>query len=232
MDYPGTWVMTQTWEQLLFLHWKITSQYMDLLLPKELELDTYQGSAWLTVLPFQVSHQRIRLLPELPLLRAYRELNVRTYVKYKGKPGVYFFSLDVDHPLAVIGGKTAGLPFHLAKIDLHQNGSLVSFTSSRMFKQGAFSAEYAPISKPVPVEAGSLDYWLLERYSLFVKFGKLVLQGDIRHEHWEVSRASVRIMENSILPFKVVSEPEQMHFCARKTAYIFPFRRVPMGRAF
>ncbi|NRD76524.1 DUF2071 domain-containing protein [Bacillus sp. BRMEA1] len=226
MNGLGPWIMTQTWEHLLFLHWKMAVHEMAPLLPNEFELDTYQDDAWLTMLPFQVSHQQFHWLPEIPLLLHYWELNVRTYVKYKGQPGVYFFSLDANHPLAVLGAKAVGLPFRQAKMDIHHEERLVFFNSRRWFGQGTFAVEYEPYSLQSPVTMGSLDDWLLERYCLFTKMGNWVLRGDIRHEKWKVSGARVRIKENSASPLHLKNEPILAHYCNRKKAYIFPFKKV------
>lgn len=86
--YPlpeAPWLMTQTWENLLFLHWPVDSALVKEHVPTEFELDTFEGQAWISMAPFQVKHQRFRILPEIPMLNEYLELNVRTYVKRNGK---------------------------------------------------------------------------------------------------------------------------------------------------
>jgi uncharacterized protein len=214
------WLMTQTWEHLLFFHWELDPQKVKPLLPSELELDTYAGKAWMTVLPFKVSHQRFRLLPEIPFLHSYFELNVRTYVKYRGIPGVYFFSLDVNNPLTVLGTNALSLPYKNAKMVMHRQRNDIVFTSNRLSDHAKFSAVYRPASPPAPVTSESLDYWLMERYRLFTKWGKWILQGEIGHDCWEVSTAKALISENSVSPIELSCEPDLTHYSSRKQAFI------------
>src|SRR6478609_9720678 len=97
----GPWVMAQNWEDLLFAHWPVAADVMRGLLPRELEIDGFQGQSWIGIVPFRMSGVRLRGTPAAPGLSAFLELNVRTYVKAGGKPGVWFFSLDAANRLAV-----------------------------------------------------------------------------------------------------------------------------------
>src|SRR5574340_8511 len=96
-------VMWQNWLELLFAHWPIDPEEMRPYLPPTLTLDTYDGKAWLGIVPFRMSNVRPRFLPPLPWLSFFPELNVRTYVTYDQEPGVWFFSLDAARLLAVWG---------------------------------------------------------------------------------------------------------------------------------
>ncbi len=97
----GPWVMAQSWRELLFAHWRIPVEALRPLVPAELELETWDGSAWLGVVPFLMAGVRPRGVPALPRLSAFPEINVRTYVKVESKPGVWFLSLDAANSLAV-----------------------------------------------------------------------------------------------------------------------------------
>src|SRR5947207_7616312 len=99
----GPWIMTQTWDNLLFAHWPISPDAMRQVVPPALELDTYDGKAWLGIVPFEITDFRPRSFPGIPGLSTFPEINVRTYVTLGGKPGVYFFSLDAANLPAVIG---------------------------------------------------------------------------------------------------------------------------------
>src|SRR5690348_5636242 len=99
-DLPqGPWAMAQNWEDLLFAHWPVPMEAMRALVPRGLNLDTFEGQAWIGIVPFRMSGVRLRGLPPMPGLSAFPELNVRTYVKSGGKPGVWFFSLDAANRL-------------------------------------------------------------------------------------------------------------------------------------
>ncbi|WP_158587538.1 YqjF family protein [Neobacillus notoginsengisoli] len=122
--YPlpdAPWLMTQTWENLLFLHWPVDAELVRQHVPAELELDTWDGSAWISISPFQVKHQRFRLLPEIPMLNEYLELNARTYVKRNGKQGIWFFSLDANLAPAVFAANgLLGLPYKHAEMKFEE----------------------------------------------------------------------------------------------------------------
>lgn len=107
----GIWIMRQTWIEVLFAHWPVDVSILRPMVPPILELDTYIGQAWISMLPFMLTNVRGRFLPSIPGARAFPELNLRTYVTYKGKPGIYFFSLDADHRLTVLGAR---MFFHLS----------------------------------------------------------------------------------------------------------------------
>lgn len=100
---PGRWAITQRWNDLLFAHWRAQSSQVAALLPEGLHLDTFDGSAWLGVVPFWMDRIKVRGIPTLPGARSFPELNLRTYVRdhRTGTPGVYFFSLDGANLLAV-----------------------------------------------------------------------------------------------------------------------------------
>src|ERR1700730_8087772 len=129
-------------------------------------------------------------------MRAYQELNVRTYVKYRGFHGIYLFSLDANHPLTVVAAKCLSLPYKHASIHMELKNKEIYFNSKRLLEPdpaGKFTAVYEPLSSPVPTVPGSLDDWLLERYCLFTVKEGVVFRGDIHHEKWEVCRAKARI---------------------------------------
>ena len=132
----GPWIMLQSWHDLLFAHWPIPIEQMRALIPAQLALDTFAGSAWVGVVPFRMSGVRPRGFPALPWLSAFPELNVRTYVRSRDpqnpKPGVYFFSLEAANPLAVwIARTTFRLPYFNADMHCHDDGSQIDYRSMR-----------------------------------------------------------------------------------------------------
>ena len=138
------WVMQQRWHDLLFAHWPIDAQSVRALIPPALELDTYDGQAWLGVIPFSMSGVHMRGMPPLPTTRAFAELNVRTYVKYGGRSGVWFFSLDAASTLAVIGARLgAHLPYYRASISVDRD-ALSPFVIASYFMKPANSAPQSP----------------------------------------------------------------------------------------
>ena len=86
--------MRMTWRSLLFLHWPLPPDAVRPLLPAEMTLDTFDGSAWVGLVPFTMTGVKFRWLGSIPSMRRFHECNVRTYVHRDGEPGVWFFSLD------------------------------------------------------------------------------------------------------------------------------------------
>ena len=117
----GPWVMTQSWNDLLFAHWAVPPSLIAAKLPPGLELDLFDGRAWIAVVPFWMSNVTPRGVPPLPGLSTFPELNVRTYVTVGGKrPGVFFFSLDADQ--SARRGRARGVlqPALLLVVDPHE----------------------------------------------------------------------------------------------------------------
>ncbi len=149
---PTPWLMEQTWVDLLFMHWPITSDRLRPLIPEPLEIDTYDGQAWIGVVPFGMTNVYFRNVPSVPYLSRFLELNVRSYVRFQGKSGVYFFSLDASNPVAV---EVARLWFHLpyfrAQMSKCSDAGKFFYTSERIDSRGRqseFAAAYRPTGEP------------------------------------------------------------------------------------
>jgi len=132
--------MAQTWNDLLFAHWPVAPNVLRALVPPELPLDTYDGTAWLAVTPFHMTGIRARGLPPIPGLSRFPELNVRTYVILDGKPGVYFFSLDVTSRMAVWGARTF---YRLPYFHAHMRGRLNNRQSRLCFASTCFRGAFS-----------------------------------------------------------------------------------------
>lgn len=198
------WVMAQSWQKLLFAHWMLPAEQVRAMIPSSLELDTWNGMAYIGVVPFLMNHIRARFLPTIPATRRFPELNVRTYVTYQGKPGVWFFSLDAANVLAVrVARQAFYLPYFDADMAITQHLNEWVQYDSRRTHRGAppadFIARYRPISDIYWSERGSLDAWLTERYCLYSIDAKgQVYRGDIHHEPWQLQHAEAEIIVNSM----------------------------------
>jgi uncharacterized protein YqjF (DUF2071 family) len=197
------WVMAQTWQHLLFAHWSVPTAMLRPMIPAGLEIDTWDGQAWVGVVPFRLTGLRLRGLPPLPLTNTFPELNVRTYVVKDGIPGVWFFSLDAANPLAVIGARVAfHLPYFNASMGIGVEGDVTHYISERTHRganKAVFSGNYAPIDSVQNYPTDSLDRWLTERYALYAanKRGK-IFRGDIHHHPWELQPAEAEIERNTM----------------------------------
>ena len=208
------WVMAQSWQKLLFAHWALPIDMVRPLIPSPLELDTFDGMAYVGVVPFLMNHVHGRSLPPIPTTSCFPELNVRTYVTHQGKRGVWFFSLDADSLLAVRVARLAFyLPYFDADMSITQHRKDWIQYDSRRNHRGATSADfiarYRPTSDVYLSDAGSLDEWLTERYCLYsMDANNKVYRGEILHEKWQLQHAEADITVNTMGRASKLSFPD------------------------
>lgn len=196
--------MSQTWSELLFAHWPVAAAQLRDYVPQQLQIDEFDGTAWVGVIPFRMTNVVPRGFPPIPYVSNFLELNVRTYVIYQGRPGVYFFSLDASNPLAVIVARsTYFLPYFQAAMSCSSNGDYVEYSSKRTHPNSSqliFQGRYRPVGPVESPSPGSLDYFLTERYCLYVPRGKNHLfRADIHHIRWPLQKAEAEIHINTMV---------------------------------
>jgi hypothetical protein len=229
----AAWVMKQVWEELLFAHWAWPAEALRPLIPAALELDTWEGQAYIGVVPFRMSGVRPRGLPAVPWLSAFPELNVRTYVKAGGKAGVYFFSLEAGNPVAVwVARNFFHLPYYNAAMTCHaQADSSIQYHSQRQHRgaPGAtFVGRYGPTGQPFAAKAGTLEHWLTARYALFTqnRQGQL-LRGEIHHVDWPLQPAQAQIELNTMTdPLGLTLPPNEPHLLYVQRIEVLVWRLV------
>lgn len=217
------WVMTMQWHDLLFAHWPLQPEVLRPLIPPVLEIDTFDGSAWLGIVPFRMAGVRPHYVPELPWLSAFPELNVRTYVTAGGKPGVWFFSLDAANPLAVRGARTVfHLPYFDARMRCSADGERIRYSSYRAHRKASgatLGMRYGPTGPVRLALPGSLDAWLTERYCLYAANHRgTVWRGEIHHRRWPLQPAEIEIEHNTMaeqLRLVLPAHPPLVHFARR-----------------
>jgi uncharacterized protein YqjF (DUF2071 family) len=218
--------MGQTWDDLLFIHYRVPSAQLRPLVPEGLELQEHSGSVWLGVTPFVVTGLRARGLLPLPVASGFRELNVRTYVTRNDKPGIWFFSLDASSRLAVEAARRLyRLPYFHADISVRRRGDELLYDCSRGDGK-AFSAEYHPDGAVFNAEPGSLAHFLTERYCLYAEHGGELFRADIHHRPWPLQPAQARIDLNTMPPVKVSQGETLVHYSARQDVVIWPLARA------
>ena len=231
-------VMYQSWRSLLFLHWEFPPEVIQPLLPKGLELDVFQGRAFVGLVPFTMRAVRPAGLPALAWLSNFHETNVRTYVHVEGRdPGVWFFSLEAANPLAVALARAwFSLPYYFAKMSLHEEpdadslGGVVKYHSERRLAGASPSPATSSIAARVlpvpaaPVVVGTLDSFLIERYLLYtVRRGRLQ-RGQVHHSPYSVQAAELLACEESLLASAGISRPVETpiaHYCGGVDVEIF-----------
>jgi uncharacterized protein YqjF (DUF2071 family) len=207
------------WTDLAFLHWPVAYDAIRPMVPTAFELGTFDGAAWVGITPFRMTGVRPRFGPPVPTTNDFLELNVRTYVRFRGRPGVYFFSLDAASRLAVVVARVAtNLPYRYARMTQTRDGDDVVYTSSRRESSAPsaeFRARYRATGDVALSAPGSFEYWATERYSLFTIAGDSVLRLDIEHEPWALQPVAVDIERNTMARaagIELPDAPPRAHF--------------------
>lgn len=217
------WTMRQVWSDLLFAHWPSPARALAERLPPGMELDTWEGEAWIGVVPFRMPYLSVRWLPDLPPFTHLLEINVRTYVRVGGKPGIYFFSLDADNPITIeIARRWYALPYFNARFDCKFSERLVDYRVTRTdwrAASGTFAARYRPTAEPHLATPGSLEDWLTARYALYTvtRRGR-IMRCDVAHAPWRLSPAEAEITTNTLAQSRGVTLADTaplLHYSAR-----------------
>ncbi len=232
---PGPWIMRQRWHNLLFAHWPVPADQLRQVVPGELEIDTCDGQAWLGIVVFRLTGIKLRLLPEVPALASFPEVNVRTYVRYKGRPGVYFLSLDADNPLSVaLARPWFKLNYYNAEVDFHADKEGVHVASRRL-ERGIPEARLQVCYRPTAGETcrpGPLERWLTERYCYYAVRRHRVYRCDIDHPQWPLQPAAASFAENSMAQAHGIELPAEtplLHYVRFMEAHVWLLRRAEFG---
>jgi uncharacterized protein YqjF (DUF2071 family) len=210
--------MGQTWENLLFAHWRVPHDALRPYVPARLELEEHDGSAWIGLTPFRVKGVRLRGAPPLPLLSSFYELNCRTYVRAGDRPGIWFFSLDASSRAAVAAARrTYRLPYRHAQIEAGGDSFRAETEGG-----GSFGARYHGVGMPARAERGTLEYFLAERYCLYAGEGEV--RAEIHHAAWPLQAAEAEVEQRGIAPVELEGEP-LCHFARRQDVVVWSLER-------
>lgn len=227
---------TQKWQNLLFLHWEVPFEAVRQLVPAELEIDTFEGRCFVGLVPFRMREIRPAWLPRR-LAFNFFETNVRTYVHYRGRPGVYFFSLDANSRLAVWAARLGwSLPYFYAKM----NGTApTSELATVQTNRSTYSCDRHGLKSHVDFRAptsfetariGTLEYFLLERYYLFVQRAKKIYVGQVHHAPYPFATADLLECYDQLVPaagFPTQGQPPSLvHYSPGVDVEVFAIKRT------
>jgi len=230
----GGWIMAQSWHDLLFAHWPVAAPLLRPHIPSRLAIDTFDGQAWLGVVPFRMSGVRLRGTPAVPWLSAFPELNVRTYVVANEKPGVWFFSLDAGNALAVsIARAWFHLPYFRASMSCEERNGWIEYRSERTHRgtpSGVLQGRYRPLGATSSAPSGSLEHFLTERYCLYAADGAgRIIRGEIHHGPWPLQPAEAELTKNTMAKIAGISLPAArplLHFSKRQDVIVWRPQRL------
>ncbi len=207
--------MHMAWHDLLFMHWRVPVEALRPHIPRALPIDTFDGSAWIGIVPFYMRNVRPRYTTSVSRLSNFAELNVRTYVTLDGKPGVWFFSLDCENAIAVrLARRLFFLPYMDAEMAVdvpphpsplpEGEGAGVAYASQRIHRNepsAEFIASYRPTGGVFHAQPGTLDYFLTARYCLYSADARdtlRVYRGEIDHADWPLQPAEAEVKRNTM----------------------------------
>jgi hypothetical protein len=226
--------MRMRWCDLLFAHWPVEVDVLRPLIPRALEIDTFDGRAYVGIVPFRMEDVAPRGLPALPRIGAFPEVNVRTYVRHDGVDGVWFFSLDAGSRIAVEGARTGfHLPYFRASMSMGRDGEVIDFRSERRDRRGrpaVLDVRYRPTGPVERAASGSLEAWLTARLRLFAvdRRGRLT-RTEIRHAPWALRPAEATFSTESLAAaqgIRLRDEPPHLRFADRLDVIAWWPRRV------
>ena len=193
------WIWRQAWLDLGFLHFRMRLADLVDRIPAGLRLETFDDTAWISVVPFRMADVMRRPLPSFPPFSSFPELNLRTYVTDGQKPGVWFFSLDADCRPVVWGGRHVyQLPYHLARMRQRKTEHGFDFTSTRRGADVRFEASWTGEGPVFEAQPGSFEHWIAERYCLYSQGRRGLTRVEVHHAPWPLQRATMDVRVNDI----------------------------------
>jgi len=217
--------MRQTWNYVTFLHWPYDPAVVRPLIPRELKLDLFDGTAWVGLVPFLITGLTLPRWPALPWLSRFPETNVRTYVVDRaGRRGVWFFSLDAARLAAVVGARTGyGLPYFWAKMRVRNDPHHVRYRSRRRLLRG---------HSDLTIEKGGLmpeqserDIFLTARFRLYARWLGRIVCARAEHRQWPLHTARVLRLRDSLVREAGLPQPQGealAHFAPRVDVRVGP----------
>lgn len=221
----------QTWRDLLFLHWPVSTAKVQKLLPPSLTVDTFDGTAYIGIVPFAMENVKPWWLPKAFAFN-FLETNLRTYVHHNGRPGVYFFSLEAASWLAVQAARWGWqLPYYYAGMRMDRKDDDIEYELLRHGRHKAyFRAHYTIGDKLGPSQPGTLEHFLLERYLLFTQKGRKLLCGQVHHKPYPAFLAHPREVQEELVAAAGLpatqGPPTLAHFSPGVDVDIFPLLPV------
>lgn len=223
----------QRWRNLLFLHWEVPVDALRAILPQDLAVDTFEGRAYIGLVPFTMRDVSPWWSPSVPGVSNFHEVNLRTYVHHRDRPGVWFFSLDAASSIAVIAARAGWhLPYHRASMDMEIDGDDVTYRSRRLWpgpKPAELSLSYRigeSLGHAVP---GTFEHFLVERYLLFAETGSGLEIGQVHHASYPIHRAEVKDLSESmvsVLGLPALSGPPHVLYSPGVDVDVFALTRA------
>jgi len=208
-------VMVQRWEQLAFLHWPYEPSTVRRLLPPQLEVDTFDGAAWVGLIPFRLTVSVPGLCP-VPWASAFAEINLRTYVRGPdGERGIWFFSLEASRLAAVMAARSwYHLPYMWSWMRIERQGRVLTYRSGRRWPDVSMTGHATELIRievgedVLPVALTERDAFLTARWRLYSALGMGLAATQIHHRPWPLKAAEVVTVGDELIRSAGLPVPE------------------------
>lgn len=205
----GNWAFYQEWNQAVFLHWEVEFENLKNWVPEDLELDLFEGKPWVSVVAFTMQKIRHRTLPYFKPFSNFHEINIRTYVKVKNRPGVFFLSIEAGKWIsAMISRSVSSFDYRFSGISRIEN----EYISANSKFGDSFKIEYKTGSEPA--EKTALDKWLTERYAVYLKNAGSIRKFEVHHIEWPLQSIELEIVKINYPRFSdlINNNPDRVHY--------------------
>lgn len=216
------WQYSQHWKNAVFIHFEVETEVLRKFVPDALEIDTIDGKAYVSVVAFKMNKVRPRNLPYFPPVSNFDEVNIRTYVTRKGKPGVYFISVEVGSGIAAyIARKLSGFPYQFSAMRVKKDNA----AANNVGYQSQFNIDFTVGDKLT--NKSPLDFWLTERYAAYNYRNGVINYYDIHHEEWPIYKVRTDKLTLHYPPFDILFEdgPKAVHFSQGVHTFTFPLKQ-------
>jgi uncharacterized protein len=221
----------QTWHDVLFAHWPVPAAVLQPLVPSGVTVQECEGSSWVSLVPFFMSGVTLRGVPAVPGLSSFAEMNLRLYVEFGGRSGIWFISLDAaSRPAVWFARRFVHLPYFAAAMRVVHDAERIRYASHRRGKDVVFRGTYGPAGPVFEARRGGPDHFLTERYALFTTGPRGdVLTLEIHHGPWPLQRATADIETNTVAAAQGIAAsgaPALLHFSRRQDVVVWRLERA------
>ena len=203
------WKFYQEWNNAIFLHWQVELSELKKFVPKEFEIDLFEGKPWVSVVAFTMEKIRPKNLPYFPPISNFDEINIRTYIKANNKTGVYFLSLEGGKSLSCkVARGVSKLPYRFSEIKRTKN----QYESKNSEFNDKLNIQFT-VGKEITKKT-ELEKWLTEKYALFQDTEKSINEFEIHHLEWTVNEINLKNLEINYPRFNklIKNEPNKIQY--------------------
>ncbi len=211
----GPWNYYQEWNNALFLHWKVSTDALTKLIPKDISLDTFNGEGWISLVAFTMERIRPRNLPSVSIISDFHEINIRTYVTHDNKSGVYFLNIEAEKQISCyVARLLSGLPYTKASIQFQTKDTSRKYVSTNTQKGFQLNTNFI-IGERI-INKSALDNWLTERYCLYLSKDEKVFRYETHHKSWDLNEVKILDLKTDYKIGNILlnRKPDLAHFSA------------------